>query len=122
MRPRDLKRSAGCHFLKKPESESYPRLIFRESFEEVGWEVSCKGWYSGVMVELEDGSRYEVFFYDPVRLAQDLQSDAETGRPYIAEPGMIVVPEISEESMRLAVKQLHNNGWFEHLRPMADVK
>ena len=73
------------------------------------------------MVELEDGSRYEVFFYDPVRLAQDLQMDAENGRPYIAEPGMIVVPEISEESIRLAVMRLHNADWFDHLQPMVQL-
>ncbi|MBV9766030.1 MAG: hypothetical protein JOZ48_14385, partial [Acidobacteriaceae bacterium] len=94
------------------EPETYPRLHFREAFDEIGWEVSYKGWYSGVVVELKDGSRYTVFFYDPVRLAQDLQAEAELGRPHLAEPGMIVVPEISEASMRLAVQQLHKEGWF----------
>ncbi len=100
------------------EPETYPRLHFREPFDEIGWEVTYKGHYNDVVVELEDGSRYSVFFYDPVRLAQDLQASAEAGKPYVAELGMIVVPEISEASMRLAVQQLHKEGWFNHLQPI----
>ena len=30
--------------------------------------------------------RYPVFFYDPVRLAQDLESNGERGNPFIAGP------------------------------------
>jgi hypothetical protein len=101
------------------EPETYPQLHFREPFDkEVAWEISNKGWYNGIVVELQNGARYSVFFYDPVRLTQDLQTEAELGRPYVAEPGMIVVPELSEVSMRLAVQRLHREGWFNHLRPV----
>jgi hypothetical protein len=103
---------------KMSDTENYPLLHFREPFETVAWEVTAKGWYSGVVVELEDGDRYSVFFYDPVRLAQDLQVEAELGRPYLAEQGMIVIPEISETNMRLAIQQLHTEGWFSHLKPL----
>ena len=34
-------------------------------------------------------------FYDPVRLQQDLEEEVKAGRPLIAEPGMIVIPEIT---------------------------
>ncbi len=95
------------------EPGTYPLLHFREAFDErTSWEVSAKGWYSGVVVELENGSRYSVFFYAPARLAQDLQTEVKLGRPYLAEVGLIVVPEISEASMRLAVDRLHKDGWF----------
>lgn len=59
-----------------------PRLLLREPFDErTVWEVSRKGWYSGATVELPDGSRHPIFFYDPVRLAQDLQAEIESDRP-----------------------------------------
>jgi hypothetical protein len=69
-------------------------------------------------VELEDGSRYSVFFYDPVRLAQELNDEVELGRSCIAEPGMIVISEVTEVNVRAAVAQLHREGWFAHLQPI----
>jgi len=98
--------------------DTYPRLIFREPFEgQTAFEVPQKGWYNGLTVELEGGSQYEVFFYDPVRLSQDLESEVQQGNRYLAEPGMIVVPEINEISMREAIVALFKQGWFDHLRP-----
>jgi hypothetical protein len=95
-----------------------PKLHLREPFDDVtAWEVSSKGWYSGAVVELLDGSRYPVFFYDAGRLAQDLQAEVDGGRPCLAEPAMIVVPEITEAAMLAAVEYLHERGWFGHLRP-----
>ncbi len=79
----------------------FPKLHFREPFEGItAFEVPHKGWYAGVTVELEDGRRVPVFFYDPVRLTQDLESDAARGEPYIAEHSMIVVPEVTEAAMQ----------------------
>jgi hypothetical protein len=87
--------------------------------ERAEWEVESKGWLQGVTVELADGARYSVFFYDPVRLSQDLQSDASQGRPYAAEPGMIVVPEVTREAIGEAVGQLVKAGFFYHLQPLS---
>ena len=98
-----------------PETETYPLLHFREPFETVAWEVSAKGYYGGVTVELEDGSRYSVYFYEPVRLAQDLESEVESGGACIAEPGMIIIPEINEENIRRAIKELNKEGWFNQM-------
>jgi hypothetical protein len=93
------------------------KLLLREPFDErTAWEVSSKGWYNGATVELPDGSRYPVFFYDPVRLAQDLQAEVSLDRPCLAEPAMVVVPEITEAAMRAAVEYLYEQCWFEHLR------
>ena len=101
------------------QDAAYPRLIFREPFEElIAYEVAKKGWYNGMTVELENGAQYEVFFYDPVRLSRDLEFEVRQGNPFVAEPGMIVVPEISETSMREAIFTLFKDGWFDHLRPM----
>jgi hypothetical protein len=36
----------------------------------------------------------------------------------IAETGMIVIPEITEENIRTAVQRLRQEGWFNHLLPI----
>jgi len=101
------------------ESTSFPKLHFREPLDEkLAWEISSKGWYAGLIVELENGLRFSVFLYDATRLAQDLESEIALGRPFIAEPGMIVISEITEENIRTAIQQLHREGWFDHLLPI----
>jgi hypothetical protein len=82
-------------------------------------EVCDKGWFAGVTVELPDGSVHPVFFYDPVRLGQDLAADAKQSRPFIAEPGLIVVPEVTRAAMTSAIEQLVKQGYFEHVRALA---
>lgn len=100
-------------------SPAFPKLHFREPFEDlVAFEVPCKGWYDGVTVELEDGRKYPVFFYDPTRLAQDLEAGVAQGLPFVAEPLMIVVPEINEVAMRTAISLLHRRGWFNEHNPI----
>jgi len=94
-------------------------IHFPEWFDErAEWEAESKGWLQGVTVELADGNRYPVFFYDPVRLSQDLEAEASQGRPYAAEPGMIVLPQVTRAAISEAVKQLVGAGFFNHLRPL----
>jgi hypothetical protein len=80
------------------------------------WEAERKGWLPGVTVELADGARYPVFFYDPVRLRQDLAADTSQGHPYAAEPGMIVLPQVTRPAIQEAVRQLVQGGFFEHFK------
>lgn len=81
-------------------------------------EAEDKGWLQGVTVELMDGACYPAFFYDPVRLQQDLEADTRQGRPYAAEPGMIVVPQVTRAAIDEAVGQLVRGGFFNHFRPL----
>jgi len=82
-------------------------------------EARDAGYRGGVTVSLGPGRRYSVTFYDPVRLAQDLATEKSAGAACIAEPGMIVVPEVTKENMRMAVEQLVGEGFFETLKPTA---
>lgn len=82
------------------------------------FEATSRGYLSAVVVELEDRSQYRVFFYDPVRLRQDLEAESALGRPYLAEPGMIVLPDITMDAIRQAVAALVMDGFFQQLRPM----
>jgi hypothetical protein len=57
-----------------------PRLVFEHPFDDrVALEVEQKGWCGIAKVELPNGSRVRVFFYDPVRLTQDLEANMKPG-------------------------------------------
>jgi hypothetical protein len=83
-----------------------------------GFETPMRGYLSGVLVELENGLRYPVFFYDPIRLRQDIEAESALGRPYLAEPGMIILPEVTTDAIRQAVAGLVQDGFFEHVKPV----
>lgn len=99
--------------------DTRPKLRFAGEFsEQDAFEAQGRGYLSHVMVELEKGCLYPICFYDVVRLQQDLAESSKHGRPFIADPGMIVVEEISLETMEHAIERLWDEGFFEHLTPV----
>src|SRR2546429_4900698 len=81
-------------------------------------EMAMRGHLSNVVVRLDDGSRYELHFIDPVRLGQELALDAQAGTPYFAEPGLIVLPEVTLPAVRAAIERLAPGRYFRHLMPL----
>jgi hypothetical protein len=95
------------------------KLLFVQEFSErEASEARDRGYLSHVLVEVDGRDLYPVFFYDPIRLRQDLEASAKTGRPYVADPGMIVLPDITIEAMEAAVRGLCAEGFFKHLVPV----
>ena len=93
------------------------KLVFLHPFDELAaHEARDRGYLSYVSVELEDGSRYPVVFYDPVRLRQDLEEVTKLGHPCVADPGMIVIPEVTMEHMSKAIAILAEEGFFSDLQ------
>src|SRR5438045_1954580 len=80
------------------------------------FETPSKGYLRDVEVHLEDGSHYRLYFIDPVRLQQTLTDDVEAGRPFFAEPGLVVLPEVTTEAIHQAIPALVQEGYFSHLR------
>ena len=103
-----------------------PQLIFEGGFDErEATESRDRGYRSHVWVELASGERYPVVFYDIVRLQQDLEHEAAEGNPFIAQPGLVVLLEVTKENMERAVCCLAEDGYFELLRSaneLADVQ
>ena len=96
----------------------FPRLIFGTPFDDrAQFEARSAGYLSDVLVEQSDGSTYSVVFYDCTRLAQDLDYEISSGRMCVADPGMIVVPEVTLVNIRAAIEKLTNEGYFNALRP-----
>jgi hypothetical protein len=97
----------------------HPRLLFEQPLDDrLAFEMEQKGWCGIGIVELPSRARIRVFFYDPVRLAQDLETDLKLGRPCIAELGMIVIPRVTLEYMERSVRILYETGYFNGLVPL----
>jgi len=79
------------------------------------FETPLRGYLSELEVELE-GLRYRLFFVDPARLEQELKSNVVSGRPYFAEPNLIVLPEVTTEAIKTAVAGLAKDGFFQQLK------
>jgi len=97
----------------------HPRLLFEQPLNErLAFEMEQKGWCGIAIVELPSRARIRVFFYDPIRLAQDLETDLKLGRVCIAELGMIVIPRVTLEYMERSVRILDERGYFNGLVPL----
>jgi|SRR5262245_5689612 len=94
-------------------------VLFPEDFDErAEYEMRLKGWFGGVVVQLQNGSRFELTFFDPVRLQQELAGSARNDSPYFAEPNLVILPEVTTESIHKAVKGLVREKFFDHLKPL----
>lgn len=81
-------------------------------------EMEARGHLWGGEVELADGRRYPVTFFDPVRLTQDLESMTANGEPAFIEPGLIVVMEVTREAIARTLPELVRQRFFDHMRPL----
>lgn len=81
-----------------------PMLSLPDDFGDYAWEVEEKGVFWGARIVL--GSLYlPVTFYDPARLAQDVQEDVKAQRSF-AVRNLIVVGRLTVEEMTTAVAAL----------------
>ena len=85
--------------------------------ERAEFEMTPRGYLAGGQIELADGRRFPVTFYDPVRLAQDVESCVESGVPMLAEPGLVVIPEVTREVLLRTIPELVRERFFDHLNP-----
>src|SRR5689334_131412 len=81
-------------------------------------EMTARGYLSDVTVRLGGGRTYSLVFLDVVRLRQTLEDDTALGRPYFAEPGLVVLPEVTRDAVLRAVEGLRRDGYFKHLKPL----
>lgn len=89
------------------------QVAFPEWYDERGeWEAKEKGWLQGVEVRFANGHAESLFFYDPVRLAQDLDAESKLGKPCVAVPGMVVIPAITRRAILDTIAQLVESGYF----------
>jgi hypothetical protein len=95
----------------------FERLIFLNGWtDEDAESARDRGYLSHVLVETSDTLLYPVTFYDATRLVQDLEEQGKQGAGFIADPAMIVLAEITLETMEGAVRTLCAQGYFRHFQ------
>lgn len=99
------------------DTAAYPRLVF--TYEVVDDFEAPNGYLGDGVVELSPDQAFPVYFFEPDAVRGIIESNIKWGfGRYLAEPGMIVVPEITLASMKSAVLSLIATGYFNHLRPV----
>ena len=95
------------------------KLIFAvEDVDRQLAEAKDRGYLSHVLVEVDGARLYPVFFYAVDCLKYELEASAKHGQPFIAETGMIVLPNITLVAMQDAAQRLCEEGYFKHLIPL----
>ncbi|BAZ12465.1 hypothetical protein NIES4071_42960 [Calothrix sp. NIES-4071] len=97
----------------------YPKLSFKYGWDDRDDEETFrKGYRSDGIVQSPEGEIYPVYFIDPIRLQQDLEAEEDNGSAFLAEPGLIILPEVTREAMENVVRQLCEQGYFKSLVPL----
>ncbi len=96
------------------------QLEFPDDFDDFAWEVEAKGWIQGV-VAIVNHRRYALTFYDPIRLAQDIENELGSGAVFF-ERNLVVVPSVTRTHMEAAVDVLARGGHFVKLVSEDDVR
>jgi hypothetical protein len=95
-----------------------PKLLFPSYSERDLIEAEMKGHCGPLVVCLPSTKQFEVNFYDPATLAQNLEVGQKSGEVCIGEPGLIIIPSVTVHYMQEAVNQLYREGYFDHLSPL----
>lgn len=99
------------------KSRELVRLVFEGGWDERDeLETPMRGYRSHVWAELADGSRHRMTFFDMTRLSQELEEDCQAGKPFFAEPGLVILKEVTLPNMEAAARALAAEGFFEKQR------
>jgi len=97
-------------------NQPFPKLILYEGFgEREEWEMTQRGCFLAV-VEVESGKRYEINFYDQVRLLQEYTATIRDGVPCFIEYNIIIVPEVTIDAVRKSVQYLWEQKYFNFIQ------
>ena len=83
-------------------------IQFPEHFDEYAPIIEAKGWLSEVRLCV-DGQEYELTFFEPVRLGQEIESDISRAGMFF-EPNVVVVPAITRDVIEHAAARLVKGG------------
>lgn len=115
----------ASRFNKTKPYTSYetPLEVLRQDERTVS-EMADKGWVD-IQIEVAPGVRYELHLYDPVRLRQTAESTIKEGEPCFAEPGLVILIEVTPTTIETAVQFLWEHAqlsFFSGLKPVEDYQ
>jgi hypothetical protein len=83
-------------------------LEFPEGYDDYASEVESKGWFGEARLSFS-GRLYKLTFYEPVRLAQEIDSEIKRGH-FFFEPNLVIVQALTRPNMEHAADQLIELG------------
>jgi hypothetical protein len=111
--PSEIARQACSMIVHENDAEG--KTVVRSSclelppnFDDYGWEVEAKGWFSEARI-IASGRRYQIIFYDQARLGQEIQDELARGRAFF-EPNLVVVQSVTRAHMEAAAEELVRSG------------
>lgn len=82
-------------------------LDLPNDFADYEWEVEAKGWFEARLTA--EGLKYQLRFYDPARLRQQIDDELGRERAFF-EPNLIIVQFVTRANMEHAVRRLVESG------------
>jgi len=73
-------------------------LFLPENFCDHEWEIESKGWYQGAIF-MAAGKKYQLTFYDPARLNEDIHYDIENQCVFF-EKNLVVVNVVNKKTWK----------------------
>lgn len=86
------------------------KLELPDDFDDYAWEVESKGWFSAATA-LFGGRRFKLVFYDPTRLAQDIEAELDEGVVFL-ERNLLVVKSVDRNNMDKAIEFIAKTGKY----------
>lgn len=81
-----------------------PRVIPPDGFDQLDWNMAdSKGYIEDIVVQVSPGHEVAVTFYDPIRLAQDIEAELNEGASSLSWLRLVVVKEISMGALQAAI-------------------
>lgn len=99
-------------------ADEFPKLILLDWQEGDDELIKQKGWFCHNQVELKNGNRYQVCFFDLARTKFHLDYNAEQNQPFFIENNLIILTEITIENMKKAIIEAEKQNFFENLKPI----
>ena len=88
-------------------------VVFRgEAADPELWDTNVRGYCSQVFVRFNNQNCYQLDFYEPVRLRQEIDGEVAGRKEIRADPQLVVIPEITLRWMIHAVQRLFATGYF----------
>jgi len=80
------------------------------------YETPMKGYRNDVVVTTQDGNRYVLCFYDPVRLSQDVADEGD-----IIESNLVILNELSRLNIESFIYRISESKVLERIYKMSSV-
>ncbi len=103
------------------DDAEYPRLVFVYDVHE--YDMAPYGYRGDVVVEFANGDSFPIYFYEAAGVQEELEDRKKSGfGSFVSEPGLVIIPKITLESMKTVVAILVEIGHFEHLVPISKTE